>query len=313
MKRLLFGAAVSLLVIFTACDKEDGIKPETDFIDPDMSVTVESVLTTEASADDVMEAADYEVDLFSGTAEIYTSMTVASDGLKAESLGERYRYRYRNQNCPSISIESTDGDFPKTITLDYGESTELENGRIISGIIQIVLSDSPRVDGATRTVTFQNFSVDGVGISGTNVKTFNGDNQTERIVKIEREMLFTFDDGTTLTRTAERTRTWAAGLDTPFDHSDDVMEITGYTNCEDSDGNTYRREITTKLTKRGDCRFIVSGEVTMSKNGAVFATLDYGNGDCDRIATMTTAEGSKEIEIGKRVRERRQQQNQNNN
>jgi len=311
MKKVFLGAAVSLLAIFTACNKEEGVTPEVDYMDPDMSVTVESIVTTEASADDVMEAADYEVDLFSGSAETYTSITaeVSGESLKTEGLRNRYKYRYRWQKCPLITIESAEGGFPKTITLDYGESTELENGRIIKGIIQIVLSDSPRVDGATRTVTFQDFSIDEVGISGTNVKTFNGDNQTERIVNINREMVFTFTDGTTLTRTAEKTRTWTAGLDTPLDHSDDVLEITGFTNCIDSDENTYRREITKALVKRGDCRFIVSGEVTISKNGAVFATIDYGNGECDRLATMTTSEGTKEIEIGKRKREKKQAQN----
>ena len=311
MKKVFLGAAVSMLAIFTACNKEEGIIPEVDYMDPDMSVTVESIVTTEASVDDVMEAADYEVDLFSGSADAYTSMAaeVGGDELKSGGLRNRYKYRYRWQKCPLITIESAEGGFPKTITLDYGESTELENGRIIKGIVQIVLSDSPRVDGATRTVTFQDFSIDEVGISGTNVKTFNGDNQTERIVNISRDMLFTFTDGTTLARTAEKTRTWTAGLDTPLDHSDDVMEITGYTNCEDSDENTYRREITKALVKRGDCRFIVSGEVTLSKNGAVFATIDYGTGECDRMATMTTSEGTKEIEIGKRKRERKQEQN----
>ena len=225
MKRVFLGAAVSMLAIFTACNNEEGITPGVDYIDPDMSVTVESVVTTEASIDDVVEAADYEVDLFSGSEATFTSMAAetTSDGLKSEGLYNRYKYRYRLQKCPLITIVSEEGGFPKTITLDYGEFTELENGRIISGIIQIVLSDSPRVDGATRTVTFQDFSIDEVGISGTNVKTFNGDNQTERVVNISRDMLFTFADGTTLARTAQKTRTWVAGLDTPLDHSDDVM------------------------------------------------------------------------------------------
>ena len=54
---------------------------------------------------------------------------------------------------PVITIEKTDGGFPITITLDYGDGTELLNGRIISGTITIVVSAPPRTDGATRTVT----------------------------------------------------------------------------------------------------------------------------------------------------------------
>ena len=58
---------------------------------------------------------------------------------------------------------------------------------------------------------------------------------------------------------------------------------------------------------------IVAGEITFSKNDAIFATIDYGHGACDRIATITTAAGTKNFEIGKRIWIRRQIQNQQNN
>ena len=312
MKKSILATAMAALAIMTACNKNDD---NMDYTDPKLSVTVESVVTTEAALDDVVEETEYEVDLYSGSDATFAAMSemTASSELKSASSGNLFKYRYRWQKCPDIHIVSENGSFPKTITLNYGESTELENGRVLSGIIQIVVSASPRTDGATRTVTFQDFSIDSIGIAGTSVKTFHGDRVTERQVTIERNLQFTFKDGTTRTCEAEKTRNWVAGLDTPLDPTDDVIEITGYANCEDSEGNTYRKEITKNLVKRGDCRFIVAGEVTFSKNGAIFATIDYGNGACDRIATITTAAGTKNIEIGKRIWIRRQIQNQQNN
>lgn len=123
---------------------------------------------------------------------------------------------------------------------------------------------------------------------------------------IIRNIVITLPEGVTIIRTAEKTRTWLAGLDTPKDHSDDVIEITGFVSCEDSDDNSYRREITTALVKKGDCRFVVSGEVTITKNDSAFAVVDYGDGECDNIATITTEEGTKEIVIGQRKREKKQ-------
>ncbi len=304
MKKVIFSFALGMALLFSACNKED-VTPGTEFTTPGFNVTAESIVTADAAIDDVMEAADYEVDLLTGNeSSVSAIMAVdqSADELKSGTLWTLLKERYRLRKCPDIRIVSEDGGFPKTITLDYGDSTELANGRVISGIIEIVISAAYRVDGATRTVSYLDFKVDSIGISGTNVTTFLGDRTTQRVVELKRDMVFTLPDGTVLERTAEYTRTWVEGLETPLYYGDDVIEVTGFANCEDSDGNVYRKEITENLVKNGMCRFIVSGEVSMTANGEVFATLNYGDGTCDNVATLTTADGVKEIIIGKRVR-----------
>lgn len=310
MKKVLLSLAV--IAALSACDKNDQLIEDMPLADIELKSTTESVVTTEASLDDLAEAAEYEVDLFTGTDEAMTTIAAEQDGIELKAGGEghmsRYRDRYKWGKCPDIHIVKEEGGWPRTITLNYGESTELENGRVISGIIEIYQTASRRVNGATRTVTFKEFSVDAVGIAGTSTKTFKKD---EFKVDIVRDLTFTLEDGTTIHRDAVRVRTWTQGMDTPLDHTDDIFEITGSVTCVDSDENEYSRLITTPLIKKGGCRYIVAGEVTLSKNGVDFATINYGDGECDNMATMTTAEGSKEIEIGKRKRERRQERNQN--
>jgi hypothetical protein len=309
MKKVLLSLAV--FAALASCDKNENIIDDMPMAEVDLKSTTESVVTTEASLDDVVEAAEYEIDLFTGTNDVAETIAMEQSGAILKSGDEdkkHYRWRYKFGKCPDIHIVKEEGGWPRTITLNYGEGTELENGRVIAGIIEIYQTAPRRVNEATRTVTFKDFSVDAVAIAGTSVKTFLKD---EFKVNIERDMTFTLEDGTTINREAQRTRTWTEGMDTPFDHSDDIFQIEGFVNCEDSDGNVYRRDITSPLIKKGGCRWIVAGEVSLSKNGVEFATVNYGDMECDRVATMTTAEGSKEFKIGERKREKRQDDENN--
>lgn len=314
MKKLLFGLVIGTAVLFSACNNEDEIVPASDYAEPDFNVTVESVVTTDAAIEDAVESVDYEVDLFSGTADAIGDLSaVASveDQLKAGAR-EQYRNRYRLGNMPDVSVDWNNGDFPRTITLDYGEETELENGRIISGIIEIVVSAPMNTEGATRTVTFTDFSVDSLVVNGYIEKEVVS-LEDGRVVHIVRDLVVTYPDGTEVEYYAEMERTWSQGMGTPFYHGDDVMGITGFATCKDSDGNEYTREIKEQLQKRGGCRYLVSGEVEYSANGLAFGSVNYGDGTCDNVATMNMARGQKQFRIGERVRERVQNRNQNNN
>lgn len=312
MKKLLFSLMLGSAMIFTGCNEDDEIIPASDFVTPDFSVTVESVITTDAAIQDAIESADYEVDLFSGTAE-------SIDGLSADAgtytdlkagTGEQYRNRYRLGDAPDVNIEQNSGDFPKTITLDYGEETELENGRIISGLVEIVISAPMNTEGATRTVTFTDFSVDSLLVNGTITKTVVSVDDG-RVVHIVRDLVVTLPDGTEVECYAELERTWNRGMGTPFNFSDDQMSITGFANCMDSDGNEYRREIRQALQLRGDCRYIAEGEVMYSANGLAFGSLNYGDGTCDNTCEMNAAREQKQFAVGKRVREQARKGGQN--
>ncbi len=311
MKKVLLAIGISSLVAFTACNKNENLSPNPMMDEVDLTVTTESIVTTDANLDDVMEAAEYEVELYSGAEETTSTFEAMQEesALKASGNENPFKYRYRWGKCPDIHIVSEEGGFPKTITLNYGESTELENGRVIAGIIEIVITGPRRENGATRTLSFQNFSVDTISIAGQSVKTFLKD---EYKVHVAREISFTLPDGTGIETTADRTKTWVEGMGTPKQNDDDRFEITGYSMCVDTDGNEFKKMITTPLIKKGGCRYIVAGEVTLSKNAVDFAVINFGDGSCDRKATMTTAEGTKDFIIGKRKRERKQEQTSNN-
>lgn len=304
MKKLLFGLITGTALILSACNEDDEIIPASDYVTPDFNMTVESVVTTDANIEDVIESASYEVDLFSGTSgaiDETSAVALEESDLKA-GVREWFRDRYRLGKAPDVRVDWNEGKFPRTITVDYGEKTELVNGRIISGIIEIVVSERMMTEGATRTVTFTDFSVDSLVINGAIVKEVVSIDEG-RVVSIDRDLVVTLPDGTEVEYLAELERSWNQGINTPFYHGDDEMEISGFARCVDSDGNEYRRVITQPLRKKGGCRFIVSGKVVFSANGLAFAGINYGDGTCDNKGVIRTAKGQKQFIIGKRVRE----------
>ena len=51
--------------------------------------------------------------------------------------------------------------------------------------------------------------------------------------------------------------------------------------------NTYTKNILIPLEKIDDCNYVVKGKIEYIKKGTVVATVDYGDGQCDDIATKT--------------------------
>lgn len=291
MKKLfvLFAALSTLLLL--GCEKDN----ETTDLDV-LSVEEKAVVENDAAADNLTESADYEIDYLTGS-------DAAIEGIEDNSKATQHnRPRYVDGVGPAITVNPTGYSFPKTITIDYGDGIELVNGRILSGIIVIEVSGPIFTNGATRTVTYQDFHVDSTLFAGGGVCTFMGSDSTERVFSHVSDITITFADGTVLDRHGERTRTLAQGFETIFDNSDDLILITGFVNYQTSDETTFGKTIVEPLTKMGGCRYIVEGVVAFNYNNENFATLDYGNGTCDDVATITKNGETRQITLERRRR-----------
>jgi len=297
MKTLrLFGLA-ALATMVLSCENNLFDKSETVTNNP-ISEDGEELVLKEAGADNALETADYEVDYFT------TSDIPQDAGLKSTNH-RRFGLRYLVGQAPDVTVDTSATGFPKTIILDYGEGTELENGKILSGKIVIVVSAPRFTDGATREVTFVDFYVDSIGIVGKNTCSFySGQDSIQGTFVYNRNLQFNFPDDSYILREGERTRTWIYGLNTPFMHADDEIHITGQSTSEDRHGNVYTRVITNALVKTGACRFIIQGTVELSKNGEVMY-LDYGDGECDYLAELTKGAVTKEINLARWNRKRK--------
>lgn len=202
--------------------------------------------------------------------------------------------------CYTIAVDAQDSTrFPKTITIDYGTGCSVVvNGDTITrkGSITMVVTGRYHVAGATRTITFNNFYINDVKFEGTRVVTSHGrDNQFNYSWTMEmKNGKISFPDGTFATRESSMTRTRVTNG--TLTRQDDYLTITGAAQGINTRGEAYYREIVSPLRKNFNCRFFVSGAIEITRNDKVF-TLDFGNGSCDRLGTLTKDGETIEIKL----------------
>lgn len=194
------------------------------------------------------------------------------------------------ERCATVTRVPEAG-FPATTTIDFGEGCEGPNGRIRAGQIIVRQTDSLHVPGAERLLTFNGFSVDAVQIEGSRLLTNLGLNDKGQPTwKREiQDALITFPDGTSLTWTSEYTRTQVSGFRSQA-RLDDIFITEGFTQGENRNGVSFSHVIAEPLVKSRDCRWIQAGVLEVTR-GERMRTVSFGNGMCDRVATITFPNG----------------------
>ena len=59
----------------------------------------------------------------------------------------------------------------------------------------------------------------------------------------------------------------------------------------------FEKVIVEPIVKTADCKYIVAGIIEYYKNGELVATIDFGDGSCDDIATKTVQEETTEFSL----------------
>ena len=259
MKTKIFLLIVSLAIItLSSCKKETVLdQASIDLADDDA--------VSSAIFDDVFNTIDYA--------------DIILDGFqKGEASKSDYDIML-SDSCPSVTItHPEDNLWPKTITIDYGSGCMgfYENTR--AGMIIITIT-GPRMEvGSERSVTFEDYYINGIKVEGLYVLENMGYNNSQNLV-ISATLTngkLTLPDSQAIERSFEHQKEWIAGL--------------------------YTRTITTALHWKRVCRFLVSGIISIERTGMEPFELDFGTGECDAVATVTMGDESKEITLGLRHR-----------
>ena len=279
MKRI-FGIMIALATTFMfACTEDSPLADDTALSTEDVDFDT----TSEAAFDDVEDLTEESLDLSSFDAG-----------------------RFGRRNIPDCAVVTKDEE-AQTITIDFGDGCEGRRGRIRSGVIIITWTGTRGEAGFTKVVTFENFFVDGVQVEGTrtsvNVSGSDANPKIHNVTLVGGQL--TFEDGTIATRDADHTRTWE-------ETEDDVIK-TKYGNASgiNLDGLQYSKVVdeSNPLLFKRSCKESgifapVSGITTISVEGEEDKIIDYGDGTCDNIATVTQGDVTEEIELNARKRRR---------
>jgi hypothetical protein len=277
----------ALTAIFTVgCEDNPGIE------NPDL-ITAEDALIADAAYDDVFSEVDAVMNLMDQYG--YELSALKS----AEAM----------DTCPVISIVSEPGSFwPRTVIVDYGDGCDVSRfnnirERIRKGKIIIHVSGPMWQEGSYREVTFEDFYINEHKVEGRRTVTNEGlwDNGEYEGLKYFSVVLeggkIVTPEGQEISKQVNRTRTFVEGFDTKWDTRDDIWHINGVATGVNRNGKSFSREITNPLWKEIGCRFITRGTVLIQAEERPDVILDYGDGECDPVATITVNGETKEVRL----------------
>ena len=284
-KQILIVTAALMAMVFTGCENDSSSGLEN--ISEAMTIAEDEVfaLKSAESTDCDVNAARFGGHLFKG------NMMVGGPHL---FFGKDF------PDCASVSITAAeDGDFPKTIVIDYGEGCLGKTGLQKRGIITINMTDSIIDPGAVYTITFDGMTIGNRVIEKSATITNEGQNDAGN-------WLITSQFTVTSTRVSESTtmvmvrkfteqKEWLNGFDTP-DTKDDQFRKTGGGTMTLNGDLKFERNIITPLLRNRTCMFPLSGVIEITRDGEMM-TIDFGDGDCDNIALVTKDGEDEEIEL----------------
>lgn len=224
----------------------------------------------------------------------FTSLEIATmfaeSGLKSASVSD---------TCPVITITSPGQDFwPRNIVIDYGTGCTGLYDVVRSGKIIINLTGPRRTVGSVRSLTFQDYTVNGATVEGTFTVENKGPNSSQNVV-FEVSLAagrITFPDTKFITREFTRQREYIAGYAT-WNPWDDKCLITGMAAGTTLEGLTYTQTIINALEWQAACRFLVRGTIGFDIEGVEPFKLDYGAGECDADATLSRGDDTRAITL----------------
>lgn len=280
MKRVAF--LMTTVIAFALVSCEDSGITESDVIELDFSTEV----TMESAEEDVTTITDAADEMFQ------LSFGRTENGVRDEIL-----------DCATVERDTVN----QVITIDFGDGCEGRRGRVRSGKIIVTYDGDRRTVGSFRSVTFENFFVDSTQVEGTRTKTVTAVDAENLSITVDITLTggkLTFGDGTSATREAQKTRVWE--FDASGDH---VTTVSGSASGVNRDGLEYRMDITEEIVFQRSCWragvFVPVSGVKMFTVGESTAIIDYGDGECDNLATKTQDGVSEEIELSVRGRRRR--------
>lgn len=292
MKTLSY-LTVAFIMFLASCSDSNKI----DFTASDAS-NVEGESTADSYSTD---ASDVSTDVVGGLSDTQLG------GRESEEIKDGFGDNDRLK-CAKITITrtGTNKDNPAgmiTIVYPADGSCKDARGNVRKGTITVTYTGRKFQVNSKIVTTFTDYSVAGVKIEGTHTLsnvTPVGNTAYPRFNAVIAGGKVTFLNGKTVTREQNFTREWQRATTPTADKW--VLLSGGTASGSNRDGKTYVMTVTKDLVYSRACQisnkvFIaVSGEKTFTSDSKV-VTINFGDGACDNMVTITINGKSKEVEV----------------
>ena len=272
-QKLTFGIVALALfgLVLTSCNESDTIQE--DLITEEIDL---KAAETEAVIDKVSDES---------SAIIEEAYLMEEFPITKSNVTDRYL-----PDCVTITVVIVQN--MKTVTLDFGEGCELRNGNFVSGKIIMTYERDPEAASKMITYSFDEFYFNRKNVEGGGsiLRERSNENSNPQSTKTF-DVTVTWPDGLFASKVGVKVREMIEGQSTSA-WGDNVFLITGNWTFTRRNGNVLSAKIIKELRRELACKFLVSGTIELSKNLDT-AILDYGEGECDDLATVSINGGER--------------------
>lgn len=298
----LFTLALVASMALWGCKKDDGVDPTASLDQEVTNSSVETSVEVQAEADklqaDVSELEKTFSSLINARTQEDTSVTF--------------------KRCATVTFSKNLVAGTRTVVIDYGTGCTdsiTSGGTVVTitkkGKVTMVYSGRWNLLNTVKTVAFAGYNTTITKDGKTLSRTINGTRKVTNLSSIS------FDNGTltgtpkfryennltidlpaidddrpakTVTYISDKTRTWSKGFGS-FSPFDDEFTVTGTFSGTNRKGVAYKAEIMEAITHKTACWksnifMPVSGKIKYTTPRGD-ATVDYGDGTCDKKVTVT--------------------------
>jgi hypothetical protein len=292
-RNIIYVTIIALTAVLISCKKSDSLNSGSS-LETKLSTAVAEVVGNQVSSVTTAVEHSLSVEKYNSSSNVNLLSGGGLSGTGFSGWGHQHLTFGvpRVDSCATVTVSSN--TYPKEIVIEYlkGCSTHHHDkyGKVI-----IELSDTITNEGAVQTITYQDFYMDSIKIELKASLKNLGKNAAGNWV-IEKKYTQTITKNSeTYVRTNTETAEWISGFETS-DKTDNVYSVTGSGTVVLNDTATYTKTITTALLFDAGCDYIKSGVIELNRNGVV-SVIDYGDGTCDSVATVTTDGTTEEINL----------------
>lgn len=244
------------------------------------------LLATFACSDDLEEAKLDETQTVSKT-EVKTILQTnefssAADGVITDIFQQGTSAKSANDDCYITDFSDTG------FTVSFDNCSVEDSDETLNGTVTVTYEEG--AEATSFSATYSNLSVDGIIINGSRNFTFNTDADNESVsFTIVSDITIELADGDVIEESGTQT------VDYIFDFEN--LENSGLSIAGNwivkAEGNTYTVNIPSGLVANFTCDYFGKGIMQIGKNG-LEVVIDFGDGTCDDVATMTYPDGTVE-------------------
>ncbi|MEQ1676861.1 MAG: hypothetical protein ABL876_09175 [Chitinophagaceae bacterium] len=283
--------AVFFSLFITSCQKESSLDNTSAITEEEAAAYSDESSQAEASFDDADDIAFTAAEEEGNAGGFGVEGKTASQGRLF--LPTFFELRERIGDCATITVTPNDSTYPKTVTIDFGDSCVGRDGKVRRGKLVLHFTGPVRRPGSVVTLTFVNYYVNRAHIEGTKIFKNLSDPPVHKWSIEVVDGKVTFPSGRGYTYEGVKNVKQLAGMLTCIVR-DDVYQITGRSKTTFRNGTTININTEDPLIKKVACPWISEGTLKIKINDRVLK-LDFGfpnNGNCDNKALLSWNNGN---------------------